>query len=156
VTYNVEDFLTRRVQRYMVATDHKQKLKAAATPFLPEDQRKGPSGAPSSGGPAVDCLWCLHACPFNEKLQLLETPGQASRQIRPKPIKRDTDRGELATHAAGILMKILYGARLARFDFLRAVAALACRLTNWTADCDRRLCRLVCYIHSTKHLRVTG
>jgi hypothetical protein len=53
-------------------------------------------------------------------------------------------------------MKILYAARLARFDLLRAVNSLACHLTKWTKDCDRRLYRLVCYIHTTKHLRMIG
>ena len=53
-------------------------------------------------------------------------------------------------------MKILYGARLARFDLLRAVCHLACHITRWTSTCDRRLHRLVCYINSTKHFRMTG
>jgi hypothetical protein len=53
-------------------------------------------------------------------------------------------------------MKILYAARMARFDLLRAVCDLACFVTRWTVDCDRRLHRLVCYIASTKHLRQIG
>ena len=58
--------------------------------------------------------------------------------------------------AAKILMKILYAARMARFDLLRVVASLATELTRWTEDCDRRLHRLVCYIWSTKHYRLIG
>eukprot|EP00972_Heterocapsa_arctica_P111151 16364210-Heterocapsa_arctica.AAC.1 len=34
-------------------------------------------------------------------------------------------------------MKILYGARLARFDLLRAVRALATTITKWNSECDR-------------------
>jgi hypothetical protein len=53
-------------------------------------------------------------------------------------------------------MKILYAARMARFDLLRAVNHLACFITKWTPECDKRLHRLVSYIHSTKHYRMVG
>jgi hypothetical protein len=64
------------------------------------------------------------------------------------------EKGRLASHAAAILMKCLCGARMARFDILRAITRLACSLTRWTSECDRRLHRLMCYINSTKHLRM--
>ena len=48
-----------------------------------------------------------------------------------------------------VLMKIMYGARFARPDLLRAVCALARRITEWDQDCDKRLLRLVSYIQST-------
>ena len=53
-------------------------------------------------------------------------------------------------------MKVLYGARMARFDLLRAVCSLACCVTRWDTDCDKRLHRLMCYINSTKHYRQVG
>ena len=53
-------------------------------------------------------------------------------------------------------MKILYAARMARFDLLRAVCHLACFITKWTPECDKRLHRFVCYIHSTKSHRMVG
>jgi hypothetical protein len=53
-------------------------------------------------------------------------------------------------------MKILYGARNARPDILKAVTHLACFFTKWTTLCDRRLHRLVCYIHSTYNYRLVG
>ena len=53
-------------------------------------------------------------------------------------------------------MKILYAARLARFDLLRAVCHLACFVTKWTSDCDKRLHRLVSYISSSKSYRMVG
>ena len=46
-------------------------------------------------------------------------------------------------------MKIFFAARMARFDLLRAVQGLAARVTKWSADCDKALHRLVCYINST-------
>ena len=65
----------------------------------------------------------------------------------------DTVRGELADDASKVLMKVLYGARMARYDLLRAVCALACRITKWDRICDKKLHRLMCYIWSTKHFR---
>ena len=53
-------------------------------------------------------------------------------------------------------MKLLYAARLARFDLLRAICHLATFVTRWTSECDRKLHRLVCYVNSTKHLRMVG
>ena len=53
-------------------------------------------------------------------------------------------------------MKIRYAARLARLDLLRAVCHLACFITKWTPECDRRLHRLVSYIHTTKSQRMVG
>ena len=42
------------------------------------------------------------------------------------------------------------------FDLLRAVCALACCVTKWDPDCDRRLHRLMCYLYSTRHHRMVG
>ena len=53
-------------------------------------------------------------------------------------------------------MKILYGARCARLDLLRAVSHLACYFTKWTSQCDRRLHQLICYINSTLSFRMVG
>ena len=58
-------------------------------------------------------------------------------------------RGELAQHAASILMKILYMARMARYDLLRPTCRLACDISKWTEENDKQLHRLICYMHST-------
>ena len=68
----------------------------------------------------------------------------------------DFIRGKLQPIAARVLMKILYGARLARFDLLRAVCYLATFITKWDASCDKKLHRLMCYINSTLNLRMVG
>jgi hypothetical protein len=46
-------------------------------------------------------------------------------------------------------MKVLFAARMARFDLLRAVQGLAARVTTWSSDCDKALHRLICNINST-------
>ena len=58
-------------------------------------------------------------------------------------------RGELQAIASRVLMKVLFAARMARFDLLRATQGLASRVTKWSKDCDLALHRLMSYIHST-------
>ena len=66
------------------------------------------------------------------------------------PETADEDCGSawsLASIACKVLMKILYGARVGRWDLLKIVSLLASRVTKWTPNCDRALHRLVSYIH---------
>ena len=63
--------------------------------------------------------------------------------------------GRLQPIAASILMGILYAARMARFDVLRATCRLACYTTCWTKACDVRLMRIMSYINTTlSHIQV--
>ena len=62
----------------------------------------------------------------------------------------------LSSDASEILMKILYGARVARPDLLRAVCGLASDITRWTKACDKRLFRLMYYIDSTVDYVLVG
>ena len=132
------------------------------TPFLVADAKDGPAGTPVRKGPLCECSWCgltfppppvfknQHESETHKSKQKSEAEAQeaAAGETAPK--------GSMAPHAACILMKCLYGARMARFDLLRAIAHLACYITRWMSECDRRLYRLMCYIHSTKHLRMIG
>jgi hypothetical protein len=66
------------------------------------------------------------------------------------PPTADKDKpGLLGPIAAQVLMKILYGARMARYDLLRAVCHLASCVTKWNRQCDVDMHRLVCYIRTT-------
>ena len=59
------------------------------------------------------------------------------------------ERGELADVALRILMKVLYGARMCKYDILRATCMLARRVSKWDKECDNRLQRLMMYIRTT-------
>ena len=63
-------------------------------------------------------------------------------------------KGVLAPIAARVLMKILFAARMARFDLLRTVQGLAARVTKWPTECDKALHRLICCIHSTLDVKL--
>ena len=53
-------------------------------------------------------------------------------------------------------MKILFAARMARWDLLRATQSLASRVTKWSRDCDVALHRPVSYINSSLDIRMQG
>ena len=63
-------------------------------------------------------------------------------------------KGALSDHAAKVLMKCLWLARLSRPDLLRPITELSRRITRWSANDDRKLFRLMCYISSSKHYRM--
>eukprot|EP00972_Heterocapsa_arctica_P000535 78404-Heterocapsa_arctica.AAC.1 len=54
------------------------------------------------------------------------------------------------------MMKVLYAARLARFDLLKAVANLCKKITKWDKGGDIMLHRLMCYINSSLDLILKG
>ena len=51
----------------------------------------------------------------------------------------------LQSIAAKGLMKVLYGARMCRFELLRATCGLARKITEWEKVCDKQLHRLMAY-----------
>ena len=63
---------------------------------------------------------------------------------------KEEPEGVLSNIALKVLMKILYVARYCRPDLLRATCSLARRVSKWRTECDRRLHRLVSYMHNTR------
>ena len=82
-----------------------------------------------------------------ESLKRVGTPCIDDNLMSPEDF---INKGALAPVASKIVLKALYLARLARPDLLYSVNALAREVTKWTAACDKRLHRLMSYIHHTK------
>ena len=57
--------------------------------------------------------------------------------------------GELSHVCSQIVLKCVYLARIGRPDILWSVNKLARSITKWTKACDKRLNRLISYIHHT-------
>ena len=53
-------------------------------------------------------------------------------------------------------MKLLYAARIARFDLLRSINNLARNITKWSSKDDARLHHLICYVQSSKSKKMVG
>ena len=61
--------------------------------------------------------------------------------------------GELSNTCSQIVLKCLYLARIGRPDILWSVNKLARSMTKWTKACDKRLNRLISYIHHTSEYK---
>ena len=142
MVYNMESYLASTVEKYIKvaskATGKQVQLKKANTPFLAEDRRSTPAGAPCSKGKGIMCPWCHHSFPIDQAKAI---HGPSRKTAKQKELPSSTDEnvdnattGLLQPHAASILMKILYAARMARFDLLRATCRLACFITKWTEE----------------------
>jgi hypothetical protein len=64
--------------------------------------------------------------------------------------------GIFVDHAASLVMKLMYAARMALPNIVVAVGRLACELSRWTAESDRKLYRLYAYVHNHGGMRLTG
>ena len=64
--------------------------------------------------------------------------------------------GALSDIACKVLMKIMYIARFARADLLRAVGVLTTMITKWDELCDRKLFRIIKYMNGTAAWRQIG
>ena len=60
---------------------------------------------------------------------------------------------ELSKICAQIVLRCLYLARIGRLDILWSVNKLARAITKWTRACEKRLARLLLYIHHTSEFK---
>ncbi|CAE7705382.1 unnamed protein product [Symbiodinium sp. KB8] len=155
VTYDMETYLDMTVKKYSDVTGYDpSKFKT-----VPIAESRGRNQTSSSTGSDVQwkkssmhVVWTHHA---------VDTDG---RLIPPPPIPKgpveedvtDENRGALAPQAASILMKLLYAARICRFDLLRSINNLARKITKWTKKEDALLHHLMAYVHQSKHHLMIG
>ena len=119
---------------------------------MPEEAKDHPARAPCGAGPVSQCTWCGTIHPITEPTKSKSDPTSSS---APKP-GDEIKVGELAPHAASVLMKLLYAARIARFDLLRSINMLARNVTKWSKNDDIKLHHLLCYVNSTKGQKLIG
>ncbi len=74
----------------------------------------------------------------------------------PGGFKSTASGGTLAISPMKVVMKLLYAARYARPDLVRACQHLALFFTRWTPECDKKLNRLMCFVQSTLKWRHMG
>jgi len=91
-------------------------------------------------------VYCDLAKVKPETLRKVATPGMDDHLMKPEDFEEP---GFLSLDAAKIIMKALYGARLVRFELLWPICSSAREVSKWTRACDKRLHRLMCYIHHT-------
>ena len=104
----------------------------------------------------VSCVdrYCELAKVDKKSLKPVATPFHENRIA--KILESNEPTGKLQSIASRVLMKVLFAARMARWDLLRATQALASRVTKWSRDCDVALHRLISYINSSLEVRMRG
>ena len=85
-------------------------------------------------------VYCLHAKTDRSTLRAAKTPSVDDHALT------DEDRaapGALEQDAAKIIMKMLYGARLVRYELLWPICSIARMVSKWSRAEDKRLYRLI-------------
>ena len=103
-------------------------------------------------GHAKKCVerYCELANKTTQQLHKVSTPCIDDHHFREEETKSV---GELSSTCSQIVLKCLYLARIGRPDILWSVNKLARSITKWTKACDKRLNRLVSYIHHTSEYK---
>ena len=103
-------------------------------------------------GRARKCVerYCELANKKVEQLYKVSSPCQDYHQYKQEELESV---GELSEVCSQIVLKCLCLARIDRPDILWSVNILARAITKWTRACDRRLARLISYIHHTNDFR---
>ena len=133
MTYDMEGLLRQSVDKYLDIVGKDTKLKKVSSPSIPEDIKKHLARAPCLGSSkeAIHCPWCSYQ--FDPKHS-----GGSPSNVPEDDVNSGSDtRGALAPHAASVLMKLLYAARIARVDLLRTINTLARNVTKWSSPNGR-------------------
>ena len=103
-------------------------------------------------GHAKKCVerYCELANKTTQQLYEVSTPCIDDHHFKEEETKSV---GELSTTCSQIVLKCLYLARIGRPDILWSVNKLARSITKWTKACDKRLNRLISYIHHTSEYK---
>ena len=99
-------------------------------------------------GHAKKCVerFCELANKTAQQLYKVSTPCLDDHHLKEEEMKSVE---ELSQVCSQIVLKCLYLARIGRPDILCSVNKLARSITKWTKTCDKRLNRLILYIHHT-------
>ena len=99
-------------------------------------------------GHAKKCVerYCELANKTTQQLYKVSTPCIDDHHFKEEEMKSV---GELSQVCSQLVLKCLYLARIGRPDILWSVNKLARSITKWTKACDKRLSRLISYIHHT-------
>ena len=99
-------------------------------------------------GHAKKCVerYCELANKTTQQLYKVSTPCLDDHHFKEEEIKSV---GELSNTCSQIVLKCLRLARIGRPDIPWPVSKLARSITKWTKACDKRLNRLISYIHHT-------
>ena len=163
---NVWDALKESVKSVMKIVANYRDMFAGAKEKLPIRA----SGKPEAGtihswscdmeGHAKKCVGKMLAnCRIkrrNNQMYKVATPSMDDHQFEEEEEEEEEENqsvGDSSTVCSHVVLKCLYLARIGRPDILWSVNKLARAVTKWTKYCDKRLARLISYIHHTSEYR---
>ena len=97
--------------------------------------------------------YCELANKTTQQLYKVSTPCIDDHHFKEEEMKSVGERTQVCSQ---IVLKCLYLARIGRPDILWSVSKLARSFKKWTKACDKRLCRLISYIHHTCECKQYG
>ena len=130
-------------------TMFESRISAGATEKLPcSENLRISSWSYHMEGHAKKCVerYCEIANKTTQQLCKVSTPCLDDHHFKEEELKSV---GELSKVCSQIVLKCLHLARIGRPDILWSVHKLARSITKWTKACDKRLSRLISYIHYT-------
>ena len=129
-------------------TMFKSRSSEERTEKLPFSQNLRISWSYDMAGHAKKCVerYCELANKTNQQLYKVSTPCIDDHHFKEEEMKFV---GELSKVCSQIVLKCFYWARIGRPDILWSVNKLARSITKWTKACDKRLNRMISYIHHT-------
>ena len=125
------------------------RISAGGTQKLPSLESPKISSRPfDMEGHAKKCVerYCELANKTTQQLCKVSTPCVDDHQFKEEDLKSVGDWSEVCSQ---FVLKCLYLARIGRTDILWSVNKLARAVTERTRACDKRLARLISYIHFT-------
>ena len=125
------------------------RISAGATEILPCSENLSIfSWSYDTEGHAKKCVerYCELANKTTQQLYKVSTPCIDDHHFKEEETKSV---GEVSNTCSQIVLKCLYLARIGRPEILWLVNKLARSITQWTKACDKRLSRLISYIHHT-------
>ena len=125
------------------------RISAGATEKLPcSENLRISSWSYDMEGHAKKCVgrYCELADKTTQQLYKVSTPCIDDHHFKEEEVKSVRELSKVCSH---IVLKCLYLARIGRPDILWSVKKLARSITKWTKACDKRLSRLISYIHQT-------
>ena len=93
---------------------------------------------------------CELACELLNNFLKLSTPCIDDHQFKKEELKSV---GELSNACSEIVLECVYLARIGRLEIQKSVNKLARPIIKWTKTCDKRLTRLISYIHFTSEYK---
>ena len=165
IEHDMKDFWLTAVKAYKELAPHNAdgsliNLKKVDTPYMSEHDGEGISRARvkiSDDESWTQCMYCgysgtsdcfLKGGPGQQPMGVAACNRQLADVLGLKWAQEERA-GALEKSASSIVMRLLYGARMCRYDMLFAIQRLASRFTKWTALQDDQLYHLMSYVETT-------